>query len=152
MSASLCCSKHIYVIDQTISDKISSFSNPLDKLFCFHITYLKQTVGLGFDLARYQQIARIKGLYPDNKVNYLTTSNSIITYIREAQELQLIHNPTPPEILAYTITKSMSGCIAHWLYEGGNYNLIKDTLSAISCIYIIPQDYSWEKLLFSESE
>ena len=143
------CFKIDYVIDQSISKKINAFTNPLDKLVCFHIAYLKQTVELGFELARYQQIAQLKGLYPDRKANYLITSNSIITYIREGQEQNWIANPTPPEILAFTITKCMAGCIAQWLNEGGNYNLIKDTLETISCIYIIPQDYSWEPLLFS---
>ena len=143
------CFKLDYVIDESILNKINAYSNPLDKLFCFHIVYLRQVTDLGFELARYQHIARLKGLYPGSKVSYLTTSNAIITYIREAQVQGLIHNPTPPEILAYTITKSIFGCIIQWLSEGGSYDLLKDTLMTIGCVYIVPQEYSWENLLTS---
>ena len=142
------CFNNDYVIKQADLSVIHSFSSPLDKLFFYHISYLKAIQSLGINHARYQQLERIKGSTSSNrKINYLITSYSIVPYIREAQNANLLLNTTAPEILSYTITKCMAGCINQWVTDNGDYDLIKDTLDTLRTIYLIPDDYSWKDLL-----
>ena len=50
-------------------------------------------------------------------------------------------------MLAFTISKTMTGCINQWIAENGSYDLIQDTLETLRTIYLVPEDYSWNHLL-----
>ena len=142
------CFNSEYVVDNVIVEMIHSFDNPLDKLFYYHINWLNQVFKLGIDYARYRQINRIKGKSASSKrIGFLVTSNFITGFIREAQNFGLIKNPTNSDMLAFTISKTMTVCINQWIAENGSYDLIQDTLETLRTIYLVPEDYSWNHLL-----
>jgi len=142
------CFNSEYVVDDKVVERIHNLDNPLDKLFYYHINWLNQIIKLGLDHARYMQINRLKSENASSKkVSYLVTSNFITGFIRDAQKLKLINNPTNPDMLAFTITKSMTGCVNQWVTENGSYDLVQDTLEILRTIYLLPDDYSWNHLL-----
>ena len=68
---------------------------------------------------------------------YLYSTNFIVLYIRQCQEQGIIRNPAPAEKLAEVVTKTMIGCMIRWTRDGVSYDLTRDCLESLKCVYCI---------------
>lgn len=130
--------KYNYILTQEHINRLNACGSPLEKLFYFHRLNLTSMVENGAALSRIILSRQMRDGQPmGTTYEYLYSTNFIVPYIRQCQEQGIIRNPTPAEKLAEVVTKTMTGCVIRWTRDGVSYDLTRDCLESLKCIYCI---------------
>lgn len=130
--------KYNYIMTQEHLDRLNACGSPLEKLFYFHRLNLASVLENGAELGKINISKKVRDGSPIGiTYEYLYSTNFIVPYIRQCQKQGIIRNPAPAEKLAEVVTKTMIGCMIRWTRDGVSYDLTRDCLESLKCVYCI---------------